>query len=74
MHQDIKSCIIDNGEKSNVFSCEMDVRQEENLSPFLFAIFLNDLQEKDLDSVKSITCDLEYVLTVLLKIFYIVCR
>ena len=40
----------------------------ENIYPFLFAIFLNDLrkyfEEIDLDGVKSITSDLEYVLTI----------
>ena len=40
----------------------------ENVYPFLFAIFLNDLwkyfEEIDLDGVKSITSDLEYVLTI----------
>ena len=50
----------------------------ENIYPVLFAIFLNDLrkyfEEIDLDSVKSITSDLEYVLTVFLSVFFfIVC-
>ena len=46
----------------------------ENIYPVLFAIFLNDLrkyfEEIDLDGVKSITSDLEYVLTVFLSGFF----
>jgi hypothetical protein len=30
--------------KSDYFNCDMGVRQGENVSPFLFAMFLNDLQ------------------------------
>ena len=47
----------------------------ENIYPVLFAIFLNDLrkyfEEIDLDGVKSITSDLEYVLTVFLSGFFL---
>ncbi len=31
---------------SEVFTCNMGVRQVENLSPLLFAFYVNDLQEK----------------------------
>jgi hypothetical protein len=44
MYNDVKSCINYNNCKSAYFSCDMGVRQSENLSPFLFALFLNDLQ------------------------------
>jgi hypothetical protein len=44
MYNDVKSCINYNNCKSDYFSCDMGVRQGENLCPFLFALFLNDLQ------------------------------
>ena len=73
MYENVKSRIIFNGEKSELFTCEMGVRQGENLSPALFAIFLNDLQHffegKDVLGVNSISDDLEHELTVFLKIF-----
>ena len=42
MYKEIKSCITVNGNSSGFFSCEKGVRQGENLSPLLFAIYLND--------------------------------
>ena len=33
------------GEVSDEFECTMGVRQGESLSPFLFSLFLNDLEE-----------------------------
>lgn len=44
LYNDIKSCVEYNGEKSQFFPCLTGVRQDENLSPFLFSIFLNDLE------------------------------
>ena len=44
LYQKTKSCISSNHEKSELFNCETGVRQGENLSPLLFAIFLNDLE------------------------------
>ena len=44
MYNDVKSCINYNNCKSAYFSCDIGVRQGENLSTFLFAMFLNDLQ------------------------------
>ena len=40
-----KSCISVNGAMSEFFSCNVGVRQGENLSPLLFAVYLNDFQE-----------------------------
>ena len=45
MYQNIKSKIITSEGSSAFFECHAGVRQGENLSPFLFSIFLNDLHE-----------------------------
>ena len=39
-----KSCVKSNGKLSDYFNCKIGVRQGENLSPWLFAIFLNDFE------------------------------
>ena len=44
MYSEIKSCITINGNSSGYFTCDKGVRQGENLSPLLFAIYLNDLE------------------------------
>lgn len=45
MYTNIKSCVQYNNTKSDFFPCMIGVRQGENLSPFLFSIFLNDLED-----------------------------
>ena len=42
MYDNAKSCVIKNSDFSAVFDCQIGVRQGENLSPLLFAIFIND--------------------------------
>ena len=44
MYDDIKSCVSVNGENSSFFASACGVRQGENLSPVLFSIYLNDLE------------------------------
>ena len=44
LYQNIKSCIQVNGETSAFFDCNLGVRQGDNLSPFLFSLYLNDLE------------------------------
>ena len=45
MYDNIKSCVSVNGELSEYFLTLNGVRQGENLSPFLFALFINDIEE-----------------------------
>ena len=59
MYQEIKSCVRVNGKLSSFFSCLAGVRQGENLSPFLFAIYLNDLEHHlCTNNVNGISCTL----------------
>ena len=44
MYQNIKSCVRVNGIYSPFFASLCGVRQGENLSPLLFALYLNDLE------------------------------
>ena len=45
MYQSIKSCVRLNGQVTNFFPCNIGLRQGENLSPVLFSLFLNDLEQ-----------------------------
>lgn len=44
MYNNAKSCVMNGNEESDFFNCNMGVRQGENLSPLLFAMFLNDFE------------------------------
>lgn len=44
MYQNIKSCVVTEEGRSEFFSVHAGVRQGENLSPLLFAIYVNDLE------------------------------
>ena len=44
MYENIKSCVRINDETSAYFPSECGVRQGENLSPLLFSLYLNDLE------------------------------
>jgi hypothetical protein len=44
MYSKAKSCVKHDGKLSGFFDCSVGVRQGENLSPILFALFLNDLK------------------------------
>ena len=45
MYVQAKSCIKVNGCNSEFFKSSVGVRQGENLSPILFSLFLNDLND-----------------------------
>ena len=61
LYEKAKSCVLLHDQKSSLFSCNIGVRQGENLSPILFAIYLNDVgyfigrNYKGLDSL-SVEC------------------
>ena len=73
MYNDVKSCINYNNCKSAYFSCDIGVRQGEYLFPFLFALFLNDLQsfleKENLPGLKTISEKNEENLNIYLKLF-----
>ena len=50
MYQNIKSCVFHSGQQSDFFYSRCGVRQGENLSPVLFSLFLNDLDDYLLNS------------------------
>ena len=45
MYQNAKSCVKNSDKISDFFTCSQGVRQGENLSPVLFAIYLNDFKD-----------------------------
>ncbi len=45
MYEGIKSCVFVGNVKSKYFTSNTGVRQGENLSPMLFALYLNDLED-----------------------------
>ena len=65
MYLNAKSCVRVDNETSDFFQASTGVRQGENLSPLLFALFLNDLKEhlsKDmhkLETLEEMTKDLD---------------
>lgn len=74
MYSDIKSCLTVNGSHTNFFSCKIGLRQGENLSPFLFSIYLNDLESfffsANIDSgVECFSSDFDDSVYIYLKLF-----
>ena len=75
MYHGIKSCVKYSGEQSEFFPCLTGVRQGENLSPFLFSVFLNDLEDyfSQLDGIplKQIKEKLQNELHIFYKLFVV---
>ena len=73
MYQGIKSRIVLNGNKSEFFLCQNSLRQGENLSPFLFSLYLNDLEQflssSNVNGVSCINDEKEEKLGIYLKLF-----
>ena len=55
MYSKAKSCVQWDDNISGLFSCMTGVRQGENLSPLLFAIFLNDMKDYFCEKGKGLT-------------------
>ena len=75
LYQNIKSCITLDNSNSAFFESFIGLRQGENLSPVLFAIFLNDLEaflESNFNPGIEIECNTDeiYVLTRLVVLLY----
>ena len=61
MYNNIKSRVVANDKSSILFPCIQGVRQGENLSPFLFSIFLNDLKAYLMTKqANGVNCDINY--------------
>jgi hypothetical protein len=75
MYNESKSRIKASNECSNLCSCNVGVRQGENISPFLFALFLNDLEEflslYNVNEVLYITNEMKSKLNLYIKILVI---
>ena len=73
MYQSIKSRIVYNNTVSDFFDCNNGVRKGENLFPFLFSMYLNDLEQflndRNVNGLTSITEDFEIELDIYLKLF-----
>ena len=61
MYKGITSCISAHNSTSDSFNIFQGVRQGENLSPFLFALYVNDLEQflKDNDC-KPVDLELDF--------------
>ena len=71
MYANIKSRIMNTEGTSAYFACLNGVRQGENLSPFLFSIFLNDIEHYfSINRIPGIECEInENDIYVFLKVF-----
>jgi hypothetical protein len=74
MYANAKSCIMVNEVASDFFVTNTGVRQGENLSPLLFALFLNDLKESLNDQMNNLDTIVEKSQLVGLDDNFIFCK
>ena len=71
MYDGIKSCVSVNGVSSNYFYSNIGARQGEISSPFLFTIFLNDLETFLSESPNCKGIELEENMYAFFKLFFL---
>ena len=72
LYMKAKSCVRCKNDLSSFFSCNIGVRQGENLSPILFAIYLNDFQEslsKNYQGLHTLAGDFQNELELFMKLY-----
>ncbi len=69
MYNNIKSCVMVNQQLSETFICKKGVRQGENLSPLLFAFYVNDIEKHLLENNCNYVTFKDNVLDTYLKLF-----
>lgn len=72
VYKGIKSMVEMNGMSRTFFCCNVEVRHGENLSPFLFSLYVKDLEEflldKNVVGLQSIICTIENELLMYFKL------
>ena len=75
MYHNVKSRIMYNNEYSDCFTCGNRIRQWEIWSPFLFSLYLNDLEtfleKNNVTDLKTLSDELEQELGYYVKLFVI---
>ena len=73
MYSGIKSRVVYNCDKTEYFACNVGVSQGENIFPFLFSFYLNDLEQflhdRNSKGLDSIAKDIEDELDIFLRLF-----
>ena len=77
LYDNVKSCIKNNDKFSSFFKCDICVRQGENVCPFLFAIYLNDLEQfcvennvNDLENIRNMCSENLNIFVKLFSLLY----
>jgi hypothetical protein len=73
MYSGIKSRVVYNCNKTEYFACNVGISQVENIFPFLFSFYLNDLEQflhdRNSKGLDSIAKDIEDELDIFLRLF-----
>ena len=76
MYRYVKTKVFVNGECSENFDCKLRVRQGECLSPFLFAMYVNDMEQNLTESgigipVRDMKISMLFYADDLVNLFYV---